>query len=59
MDHNAFLVWWLLVVPVILAIIDRFMMGGSKTSGAGTADGYIARNGGVDPATSAAATRAM
>ena len=43
MDHNAFLVWWLLAVPVVLAIVDRMMMGGSTTAGAGTADNYIAR----------------
>lgn len=34
MDHNSFLVWWLLAVPVVLAIVDRMMISGGKTSGA-------------------------
>ena len=59
MDKNSFLVWWLLVIPLILAIVDRFTIRAGKTSGAGTADGYIARTGGVDPAARASATRAM
>jgi hypothetical protein len=27
---NATLVWWLLGAPVVLAIVDRMMMGGSS-----------------------------
>ena len=51
MDQNSFLVWWLLAVPVVLAIVDRFMIGGGQTAGAGTADGYISRQGGHMPST--------
>ena len=46
MDYNAFLVWWLLAVPVVLAIVDRMMMGGSHSAGAGGADDYLASYGG-------------
>ena len=44
MDHNAFLVWWLLAVPVVLAIVDRMMMGGSTSAGPGGAIGYHANH---------------
>lgn len=52
MDRNSFLVWWLLAVPVVLAIVDRFTMGGGTTAGAGTAEGYISRQGAHMPPTS-------
>ena len=45
MDHNAFLVFWLLGIPAVLAIVDRMMMAGGRTTGAGAADGYISRQG--------------
>lgn len=34
MDRNSFLVWWLLAVPVVLAIVDRMMMSGSTSASA-------------------------
>ena len=46
MDHNSFLVWWLLAVPIVLAVVDRMTMGPSKTSGTGSTGGYLARQNG-------------
>ncbi len=43
MDHNAFLVWWLLGIPIILAIFDLMTIGKSGAPSAGVADGYVAR----------------
>ena len=43
MDHNAFLVWWLLGIPIVLAIVDLTMIGKSGVPRAGVADGYVAR----------------
>lgn len=34
MDRNSFLVWWLLAVPIVLAIVDRMMMSGSTSASA-------------------------
>lgn len=34
MEHTPYLVWWLLGAPLVLAIVDRMMMGGSS-AGAG------------------------
>lgn len=45
MDSNSFLVWWLLSIPIVLAIVDRMMMGTSSSPNAGTANGYVARQG--------------
>ena len=60
MDHNAFLVWWLLAVPIVLAIVDRITMGGSGSSGVGVADAYIARmDGRAGTATMAPGNRAL
>ena len=46
MDHNSFLVWWLLGIPIVLAIVDRMMIGKTSAPSAGTASGYIARQDG-------------
>ncbi len=43
MDHNAFLVWWLLGIPIVLAIVDFTMIGKTNGSRVGVADGYVAR----------------
>ena len=43
MDHNAFLVWWLLGIPIVLAIVDFTMIGKTGGSRTGVADGYVAR----------------
>ena len=60
MDHNAFLVWWLLAVPIVLAIVDRMTMGGTGSGGIGVADAYIARmDGRAGTASVAPASRAL
>ncbi len=45
MDRDSFLIWWLLGIPIVLAIVDRLMIGKSSSPNAGTADGYVARQG--------------
>ncbi len=45
MDHDSFLIWWLLGIPIVLAIVDRMMIGKSSSPNDGTADGYVARQG--------------
>ena len=61
MDHNAFLVWWLLGIPIILAIVDFTMIGKSSGSRTGVADGYVARVDGppAAPTAGVAATRPL
>lgn len=60
MDNNSLIVWWLLAVPIVLAIVDRFMTPGGRTAGAGTADGYINRQGAAPSSTANPSTvRAM
>ena len=54
MDQNSLIVWWLLAMPVVLAIVDRFMTPGGRSAGAGTADGYINRQGGATSSGAAA-----
>ncbi len=43
MDHNAFLVCWLLGIPIVLAIVDLTMIGKSGIPRSDVADGYVAR----------------
>ncbi len=54
MDRNAFLVWWLLGIPIVLAIVDRMMIGKSSSPASGTANGYVARQGDGRPVPDAA-----